>query len=163
TAVKGSDAGVWIFSLQDKKATVFAEAPGSFIANAVFSSNGKWLAYQATDTKSSEIFVQPFPATGTKYQITKEGGSHHPLWSPDGKELFFIPGPGQLLKLSITTEPTFSFGNPVSVSSGGWDEGGPVAPRDYDITPDGKQLIGVIPFGQNKTGAPSRQEIHVVM
>jgi Tol biopolymer transport system component len=163
TAVKGDDAAVWIFSRQDKKATVFAEAPGVFIANSVFSPNGKWLAYQSSEVKSSEIFVQPFPATGTKYQITKAGGGHHPLWSPDGKEVFFIPGPAQFSKLSIRTEPSFSFGNPVSVLNGGFIEEGPVSTRPYDITPDGKQLIGVITAGQNKTGSPAQPQIHVVL
>jgi serine/threonine-protein kinase len=163
TAVKGDDAAVWIFSRQDKKSTVFAEAPGAFIANSVFSPNGKWLAYQSSETKSSEIFVQPFPATGTKYQITKAAGSHHPLWSPDGKEVFFIPGPTQLSKLSITTEPSFSFGDPVSVPNGGFVEEGPVSTRPYDITPDGKRLIGVIFGGQNSTGTPAQPQIHVVL
>jgi serine/threonine-protein kinase len=162
TALRGNDAAVYIFSIQYKKATVFAEAPKSFITNSVFSPNGKWLAYQSYDAKSSEIFVRPFPATGKPYQITKAGG-HHPLWSPDGKEVFFVPGPGQFSKLSITTEPSFSFGNPVPVPNGGFLEGGPETPRTYDITPDGKQLIGVITAGQNKTGAPAQQQINVVM
>src|SRR5262249_15508786 len=36
-----------------------------------------------------EIYVQPFPPTGAKYQLSASGG-FDPLWSPDGKELFYL-------------------------------------------------------------------------
>ena len=64
TAVKGSEAAVWIYSLQDKKASVFAEKAGARIGRAAFSPDGQWLAYQSTETGTNQIFVQPFPSTG---------------------------------------------------------------------------------------------------
>jgi hypothetical protein len=39
---------------------------------------------------------------------------HHPMWSQDGKQLFFI-GPGRFVGVTITTQPRFSFGSPVTI------------------------------------------------
>ena len=36
-----------------------------------------------------DVYVQPFPADGNRHQVSKEGGTH-PVWRPDGKELFFL-------------------------------------------------------------------------
>ena len=167
TAVKPPGvAAVWILSLQDKKTTPFAEAAGTFLGRSVFSPDGKWLAYQSNETKRSEIFVQPFPATGAKYQITRDTDSHHPRWSPDGKELFYIPGPLQFLKVSISTQPAFSVGNPVPAVSGTarFTEGGPAFPRAYDITPDGKRFLGVLTAAsQTPAAAQSSPQIQVVL
>jgi serine/threonine-protein kinase len=162
TAIAKGSGAVWIFSLQERKATVFAEAQASFIGRSAFSPDGKWLAYQSSETGSERIFVQPFPATGTKYQISKDSG-HHPLWSPDGKELFYIPGPGQFLKMSITTRPEFTFGNPIPAPNGSFIEGGPAVPRSYDITPDGKRFLGVVPIAAEQNGSPIQRQIQVVL
>src|SRR4029078_6935995 len=55
TAVKGSEGAVWIFSLQDKKATVFAEKAGAFVGRSAFSPDGKWLTYQSNETGMGQI------------------------------------------------------------------------------------------------------------
>jgi len=47
--------------------------------------------YQSDETRAKynfEIYVKPYPPTNEKYQITK-GGGMNPLWSPDGKEIFY--------------------------------------------------------------------------
>ena len=76
----------------------------------MFSPDGRWIAYQSTETGEDEIFVQPFPLTGAKYQLPHTLDNHHPAWSADGKELFFIPGPGRFESVPITTQPRFDFG-----------------------------------------------------
>jgi serine/threonine-protein kinase len=163
TASGQGESSVWVFSLQNKEALPFAQASSYLISRSVFSPDGKWLAYQSNETKTNEIFVQPFPATGTKYQVSRGGeDAHHPLWSPDGKELYYVPGPAQFVKISITTAPAFSFGNPVPLPSP-LILGGPQNARRYDITPDGKQLIGLVATGQTQTGTPAQQQIYVVL
>jgi Tol biopolymer transport system component/predicted Ser/Thr protein kinase len=62
---------------------------------AKLSPNGQWLAYVSDETKREEVYVQTFPAPGGKWQVSTNGGSR-PVWSRDGKELFFI-GPDQKL------------------------------------------------------------------
>jgi Tol biopolymer transport system component len=59
----------------------------SAATNGSLSPDARWLAYVATGTAGrSEIYVEPFPPTGEKHQISRDGGTN-PLWSPNGKEL----------------------------------------------------------------------------
>jgi serine/threonine-protein kinase len=142
TVSKGPESAVWIFNLQDKTSTVFAEKLGASIDRSAFSADGQWLAYQSSETGANEVFVQPFPATGAKYPVVKGG---HPFWSPDGRALFFNPGPNRIESVAITTKPTFSFKQPVPLPGGlvGLRSRSPTFPRVWDFTPDGKHIIGV--------------------
>ena len=95
------------------------------------------------------VYVQPFPATGAKYPISR-GRAFSPLWSPDGKDIVYVdtanPRAGRLVVVSLTTQPTFTFGNPVVVPSGTLQTGGvsaPNAPRRFDMAPDGA-IIGTV-------------------
>jgi Tol biopolymer transport system component len=156
---QGEERAVWIFSVLEKKATLFAAVPSFWLGSSAFSPDGKWLAYDSNETKGWEIFVQPFPPNGTKYQVTKDGLNHNPAWSPDGKELFYIPGPNRFLKTNVTTTPRFTFSDAVAAPKGGFIEFGPFSPRTYDITRDGKRFVGLVAASQAAT-AP---EIHVVI
>lgn len=51
------------------------------------SPDGRWIAYMSNETGRDEVYVQPFPPTSGKSQISSNGGSQ-PLWRADGKELF---------------------------------------------------------------------------
>src|SRR5262249_30302520 len=54
-----------------------------------FSPDGRWVAYMSDEGGRPEIFVSPFPWTGTKWQISNGGGAD-PRWRSDGKELFYF-------------------------------------------------------------------------
>ena len=54
--------------------------------NSEFSPDGRWLAYTLRTGNLANVYVEPYPATGAKYQITT-GNGHHPVWLPDGKGL----------------------------------------------------------------------------
>jgi hypothetical protein len=57
-----------------------------FSIESQLGAGGMVEVYQARDTK---IYVQPFPPiAGVKYQLTTTGGNG-PLWSPDGKQIFY--------------------------------------------------------------------------
>jgi len=118
---------------------------------------------EATEVDGRKVYVQPFPATGAKYLITKDG-ANHPVWSPDGKELIFMDDMtnGQLYSVAIRTQPSFSFGNPVPLGIkgliqrvGNW--------RDYDITPDGKQFVVMMPPESTSSSTTQAPQIQVVL
>jgi Tol biopolymer transport system component len=110
-AVKGSSVSLWTFSLQDRKSTLIAGVQSTGPLDPMFSPDGRWIAYRSTQMGADQIYVQPFPSTGAKYQITKSGG-HKSVWSPDGKQLFYVPGGAQFAVVTIATQPSFTFGNP---------------------------------------------------
>lgn len=142
---------LWTFSLQDRKVERFGgvQSASAILPAAVFSPNGRWVAYMSDETGLPGVYVQPFPATGAKYPISKARASF-PLWSPDGKAIVYVDttssrAPG-LVVVSLTTEPTLAFGNAVVVPSGTLQTGGgsvPFAPRRFDMAPDGA-IIGTM-------------------
>jgi hypothetical protein len=93
--------------------------------------------------------VQPFPPTGTKYQVI---AGAHPVWSKKGTELFALR-PGQLALVPIRTQPQFTFGNPVPLPQP-FVGRGPYVDRNYDILPDGQHFIAVTPAETGATQAP---------
>jgi Tol biopolymer transport system component len=160
SASRGDTGSIWIFSIRDKKATPLVKPQASFVGYSVFSPDGRWIGYVSTEY-GIHTYVEPYPATGAKYQVSD--GSY-PVWSRDGKELFYtLAGLPRFFALSITTQPNFKFGSPVPLSKVllGQESGG--APRDYDIMPDGKRFIGLIPPDQLESGASVAAQIQVVL
>src|SRR5262249_24943837 len=78
---------IWVLRLSDRKAEPFLRTPSSEAA-ARFSPDGRWLAYFSSESGRPEIYVQPYPGPGGKWQISMEGG-FEPVWNPSGRELFF--------------------------------------------------------------------------
>jgi eukaryotic-like serine/threonine-protein kinase len=110
------------------------------------SPDGRGIAYQSTETGENEIFVQPFPEGGSKYMVPSEQNNHHPVWSADGRELYYIPRMGVSYAIGVRTTPRVAFGAPTPINRGGRSEGPPAAHRNHDIAPDGR-FIGIVPGG----------------
>jgi serine/threonine-protein kinase len=163
-ATGGAGASLWTYSLHDRKVEPFGGVRLSvaMLPCAVFSPDGRWVTYLSDETGDPGVYVQPFPATGAKYPISK-GRALAPVWSPDGKSIVYAentsyttdPRTGNLVVVSLTKEPTFTFGNPVVVPSGGLQTGGlsaPNSPRRFDIAPDGT-IIGMVEADQSSSQA----------
>jgi len=79
---------------------------------ARFSRDRRWVAYTSDETGAAEVFVQPFPATGAKWQVSTGGGSD-PQWRRDGGELFYVATDGKLMAAPINGgASTFEAGTP---------------------------------------------------
>lgn len=162
--VKGATHSLWFYSLRDKKAAPFGAVQSAIPPNAVFSPNGKWVAYASDETGKREVYVQPFPSTGDKYQVLSPGAinPHHPLWSPDGKELFYIPTAAQALAVPFITQPVVSFGKAEAITSE-VDSGGPQTKRNTDVGPDGRFVRVYAADRGNPAPGAGRGAIHVVI
>ena len=108
--VTSGATALWVLSLKDRKAARFDAVESPILTGAVFSPDGRWVAYASQEGRArSAVYVQPFPPTGAKYQISKDADAgHHPVWSPDGAELVFSPGPLPLNAVRVTTQPSFT-------------------------------------------------------
>ncbi len=91
TSDPNTQADLWLSPLQDPKgAKPFVVSP--FAENqGTISPNGRWVAYQSDDSGKSEIYVADFPGGGNRVQASTDGGSE-PVWSRNGKELFYRSG-----------------------------------------------------------------------
>jgi Tol biopolymer transport system component len=134
--------------------TTFAESA------AKFSPDGRWLAYQSDESGRNEIYVQPFPGPGGKWQISTEGGTE-PWWARNG-EIFYRNG-NQLMVVETRTQPgsqpIFSAGTPRKLFEGPYVTTG-IAITNYDVTADGQRFLMIKPVAQQ--GAAATQ-IHVVL
>ena len=161
---KGADVSLWTVSIQDGMTAPFGAVRTFIPTGARFSPDGRWVAYSSAEPGKTTVYVQPFPATGAKYEVFSKGGAdgpHAAVWSPDGKELFYIPRPGGFEAVSVTTRSTFAFGHPVPVSRS-FNANAPTAPTSYDITPGGKFMVLVTPQ-QLESGTQSAPQIQVVL
>jgi len=79
------------------------------------SPDGKWLAYQSDETGLTEVFVRPFPHTESGKQQVSSGGGLAPLWSRDGKELFYLRGDRNMMAARMLPGATIRFADPVAL------------------------------------------------
>ena len=120
------------------------------------SPDGHWIAYHSDISERMEIYTERFPDLGDRQQISLDGG-RVPLWSPDGRELFYLSPDGrQVLAVPIAIGPTLSVGSPAVLFEGSFLAPGGIT-RPYDLTPDGQQFVMV------KTGDEENLEITVVL
>jgi serine/threonine-protein kinase len=121
--------------------------------HAVFSRDGKWIAYTVFGVSGrTDVWVQPFPPTGAKYQISTDGGAY-PVWSPDEAHLYYWTTlKQQFIAVDVQTHPTFaprrSVVLPIDVNTVRAQE------RNYDITADGKQFVVITEAGSTANRGP---------
>jgi Tol biopolymer transport system component len=82
--------------------------------NPRLSPDGRWLAYQSSESGRPEIYVQPFPGPGGKWQVSTDGGTQ-PQWRGDGKELFYLGAGRRLTAVPVTAGETFESGSPTAL------------------------------------------------
>jgi len=136
---------LWQLSLADRKESRVGAIESSQLTGAVFSPDGKWIAYAMREPgRRNAVFVETFPPSGAKYQISSASDdAHHPLWSPNGNDLFFTPGPGaRITRVPVTRGPGFAFGTPTTLNRPFTNNAGS-ADRPYDMARDGQQFLGV--------------------
>jgi len=109
-----------------------------------FSPDGKWVAYVSNESGRDEIYVQAFPPSGAKFQISSGGGSE-PQWRMDGTELFYLAADQMLMavpvKLGRSGSESFQVGLPkplMAVPPAGVAGG---AVRSYAVSNDGQRFL----------------------
>jgi len=138
----GSD--VWVLQLSDHKTQPLLRTEFNEVA-PVFSPDGRWLAYVSDESGRNEVYAQPYPGPGGKYQISTEGGTE-PVWNPKGKELFYRSG-DKMMAVDVATQSSFSIGKPRMLFQGPYVPTTGMLPM-YDVSPDGQRFLMVRPAEQ---------------
>lgn len=79
-----------------------------------FSPDGRFVAYASDESGRAEVYVQTFPASGGKWQISN-GGGDQPQWRRDGRELFYIAPDKTLMAVPIASGDSLEPGAPVAL------------------------------------------------
>jgi Tol biopolymer transport system component len=122
-----------------------------------FSPDGRWLAYISNESGRYEVYVQPYPGPGGKWQISTEGGAE-PVWNPNGRELFYRSG-DKMMAVDIATQPGFAAGKSRMLFQGRYEHAS-FPSSNYDVSPDGQRFLMLKPVEQEQA-APT--QINVVL
>ncbi|HSY91916.1 MAG TPA: protein kinase [Candidatus Binatus sp.] len=109
---------------------------------ARFSADGRWLAYSSNESGSSQVYVRAFPDKGGHWQISSNGGTT-PIFSRDGKDLFFFDVPDDRIMVAsysakgdsfVAEKPRVWSSQNVALTMSG------AVGAQYDLSPDGKHI-----------------------
>jgi serine/threonine-protein kinase len=122
----------------------------------IVSPDGRWLAFESNNSGRFEIYVRPFPNVADgQWQVSNAGGVQ-PLWSPSGRELFFVATDGALMTVAIESRgTTWSAGAAKTLLGERYYTGDTsYVSRHYDVSPDGQQFLMIKESGTGQTAAP---------
>ncbi len=132
-----TQSDVWALPLSgDRKPIPVLQTPFREVG-AVFSPDGRWIAYTSDESGREEVYVTPFPGPGRKWQVSTSGGNL-PRWSDTGREVFF-DGPGERIMAAAVSArgDTFQVGRTQPLF-----EILPQRPGNiFDVTPDGQRFL----------------------
>jgi serine/threonine-protein kinase len=146
---------IWVLNLADRKARPFLNTSYEEAAPK-FSPDGNWLLYSSDETGRREVYAQPYPGPGGKWQISTDGGQE-PVWNPKGGELFYRSG-NKVMAVDIDATSGFSPGKPRMLFQGSYLQT-PASFPYYDVSPDGERFLMLKPVEQSS--APTH--INVVL
>ncbi len=141
-AVRG--AGDLVGIRLDGDSTVELVASDFTELHPAISPDGRWLAYTSNESGTNEVYVRPFPnTTAVRWQVSN-GGGDSPIWSPNGRELFYVDPEPRLVSAEVQPGPTFSVGRLVplfGVSGYVYD----AFHQGYAAAPDGGSFLFMAP------------------
>jgi serine/threonine-protein kinase len=112
------------------------------IPEAQFSPDGRWIAYTSAELGTTDVFVRPFPGPGGRWQIST-GGGRFPIWSRNGRDLFFLGIDQRIRIVSYRASGNSFFPGTLRLWSNILvaDLG---VNSSYDLAPDGKHVAVVL-------------------
>jgi eukaryotic-like serine/threonine-protein kinase len=136
---------LWVLPVSgDKKPFPFVKSPYEE-REGQFSPNGKWIAYQSNESGRFQIYVQPFPGPGGKFQISVNGGAQ-PRWNKNGKEIFYLSLDSKMMAAPVTLsrdDQAVEAGTPAALFAVRI-AGGPlpgIVKQQYAVSSDGQRFL----------------------
>jgi serine/threonine-protein kinase len=157
---------LWMLHLDgDKPTTVpFVETPFEE-RGAIFSPDGRWVAYVSDKSGQNDVYARPYPGPSGEVTVSV-GGGQEPVWAPSGRELFYRHD-GKLLTVAIEERGTsLTVGSPSRVLDDSYrlDTGGAQGEvANYDISPNGQRFVMVEEPKLPRGVAPPATRLQVVL
>jgi len=158
---------IWTLPVEDNGGQLRAGKPELFRSTqfndalAAFSPDGRWLAYQSSDSGVIEVVVRAFPASAAGqdriWRISNNGGQD-PVWSPTGQELLYQSG-DQIMAVKYSVKgDSFEAERPTVWAPKLGGVGG--VRSAWDLAPDGKRVVVLTPV---ESAEAPKQEHEIVM
>jgi len=130
---------IWSVNLSDpdQRKTHLVGGP-SWQRDPKFSPTGDWFVYPSHETGKWEVYVSPFPGSGRKIQISKNGG-YSPMWDPHRNKIYYRDG-DKMMSVDYTLDPTFTSSAPEFLFQGEF-AGDLLFPGAYDVAEDGRFIM----------------------
>ena len=129
--------------------------PRPFLQSSTFnqaygqvSPDGRWIAYNSTESGRYEVYVRSVPAPAGKWQIS-QGGAVFSRWRGDGKELFYYAADGRVIAVPIKGETAVEVGAATPLFEARMLNGSTPARgfrAQYDVTRDGQRFLINVPL-----------------
>jgi dipeptidyl aminopeptidase/acylaminoacyl peptidase len=177
TVQEGTTFSLWSLLIENGKAAPLGDVRSIEPIDPVFSPDGRWIAYRVRignldprgraytpEYSSNGVYVQPFPPTGARYQAPRVIVDFHPVWTPNGESLVYVPSAnsGRLAIVRVMKDRGVTFGGPMmvpAVVTGGVLSAGR---RAYDVLPDGR-FVGPVDPGDALSTVGAANQIRVVL
>jgi Tol biopolymer transport system component len=106
---------------------------------ARFSPDGRWVAYQSSESGREEVYVRPWPAMDANFLVSNQGGTE-PMWSRDGRELYYR-NQSEVLAVTVSAQGArIDRSTPRLLFSGAFALDGS-GDQSYDLAPDGRFMM----------------------
>jgi eukaryotic-like serine/threonine-protein kinase len=108
------------------------------------SPDDKWIAYVSgatTATALGQIVVRRFTDVRAQQTVISTGTGHLPIWSRDGREIFYRTQDGTVMSVRVRTSPSFSYAAAVPVVKPHLTLSDPGTGPTYDVSPDGRRFL----------------------
>lgn len=137
------DYGISLLDVETGETRTLIDLPGSAEHSSNISPDGRWLAFTTNESGRFEVWVAPLANPSDRHPVTRDGGGH-PLWSPDGRKLYFNRD-RHLYEVSIETSADHGVevgaARPLPIS--GFEQG--LYRRQFDLMPDGRAFLVLLP------------------
>jgi serine/threonine-protein kinase len=161
---RGQDLAM--LSLDDRREVkMLLDGPKYDELNGEVSPDGRWLAYESNESGRFEVYVRPFPAVQEARTLISSSGGRQPLWSRNGRELFYIAADGALMSAAVEAprrSNEFAASAPVRLGGARYfdAEGTPNRGRTYDVSTDGTRFLRI---KESQSDERERRSIVVVV
>jgi len=134
--------GLMALALPERRVMPLVPGSNTLSQNGAVSPDGRWLAYETTEAGPLQVFVRPFPnVEAGRWQVSTDGGTA-PVWSRDGRELFYVGQAGGLMRVAVQPASSWASGAPTKLVNGPYSWTLPdVRGRLYDVSSDGNRFL----------------------
>jgi serine/threonine protein kinase len=146
TNAKGIE-DIWSLPLSGDRKPVPYQVSAFSTVEPKLSPDGRWLAYQSSESGRPEVYVQSFPTPAGKFQIST-AGAYSPRWSRDGKEIFYLSIDRKMMAVDVKAGAAFEPGTPKALFQTRALRFSP-----YDVSPNGRRFL-IASYPEESAGAP---------